>query len=117
MGRKTSNSFPNSSKGQLGATFVKAIKNWKNILATYGLFYIIVVRQFFEEERLVGISLRQSCVVERTPVVTKISVRCEHNIHKEVLLHDSSCPDEFEREVICRVVHEFERSAPKFHQC
>jgi len=80
------------------------------------------VRQFFEKERSVGMCLKRSCVVARTAAATGVSVKSIHNIRKECLSQDGEIltplkryaatrvrvnPDEFDREVIRRVVHAF----------
>lgn len=69
-----------------------------------------------------GKSIKKSCVIERTATATGVSVRSVCNIHKEFTSQDSTIltpikrysasrvrvnPDEFDREVIRRVVHSF----------
>ena len=67
-------------------------------------------------------SLKQSCVVERTAAATGISIRAVNNMQKEFISQDGTLliplkryaasrvrinPDEFDREVIRRTVHVF----------
>jgi hypothetical protein len=91
-------------------------------LASQSKYIVESVRQFFEKERSVGMSLKRSCVVERTATATGVSVRSVRNIHKEFASQDGALltplkrysssrvrinPDEFDREVIHHVVHSF----------
>jgi hypothetical protein len=91
-------------------------------LASQSKYIVESVRQFFEKERSVGMSLKRSCVVERTATATGVSVRSVRNIHKEFASQDGALltplkrysssrvrinPDEFDREVIRHVVHSF----------
>ena len=67
---------------------------------------------FFEKERSVGMSLKRSCVVERTASATGVSIRSVRNVHKEFIAQDGTLltplkryassrvrvnPDEFDR--------------------
>ena len=52
-----------------------AKKPGKGVRLTSQMKYVVQnVRQFFEKEKSVGMSLKQSCVVERTAAATGISI-------------------------------------------
>ena len=100
-----------------------AKKPGKGVRLTSQSKYIVEsVREFFEKEKSVGMSLKRSCVVERTAAATGVSVRSVRNIHNEFSAHSGTLltplkrysasrvrinPDNFDREVIRRVVHGF----------
>ena len=80
------------------------------------------VRQFFEEEKSVGMCLQRSCVAKWTAAATGVSIRTVLNIRRECVSHDGEFlipvkrystsririnPDSFDREVIRRTVHGF----------
>ena len=94
------------------------------------------LREFFEKERSVGMSLKStcSCVVKRTASATEVSGRSVHSVHKEFITQNGGLltplkrylssslqinPDEFDQEVIRHMVHVFmkERSTPHSLQC
>ena len=88
-------------------------------LTSQSKYIVENVRQYFEKERSVGMSLKRSCVVERTMSATGISIRNVRNVHKEFIAQDGTLltplkryvrvrvnPDEFDRETIRRVVHD-----------
>ena len=92
----------------------------KGVRLTSQSKYIVEnVRQLFEKD---GMSLKRSCVVERTSAATGVSVRSVKYIHKELTSQDGTLltplkrysasrvrinPDELDREIIRRVVHDF----------
>ena len=114
----------NSSKSPEDQELHKVAKKpRKGVRLTSQSKYIVQnVRQFFEKERSVGMSIKRSCVVERTAAATGVSVRTVKYINKEITSQDGTLltplkrysasrvrinPDEFDREIIRRVVHEF----------
>lgn len=114
--KKSSGSSKSSSSEQELHKVAK--RPGKGVRLTSQSKYIVEnVRQFFEKERTVGMSLKRSSVVERTAAATGISVRSVRNIHKEMLSQDGTLLtplkrysasririniDEFDREIIRR---------------
>ena len=118
--KKSGSSSKNTAEQELHRV---AKKPGRGVRLTSQSKYIVEnVRQFFEKERSVGMSLKRSCVVERTASATGISIRSVRNVHKEFIAQDGTLltplkryapsrvrvnPDEFDREIIRRVVHDF----------
>ena len=118
--KKSGNSSKKTAEQELHRV---AKKPGRGVRLTSQSKYIVEnVRQFFEKERSVGMSLKRSCVVERTASATGISIRSVRNVHKEFIAQDGTLltplkryassrvhvnPDEFDRETIRRVVHDF----------
>ena len=59
-----------------------AKKPGKGVRLTSQSKYIVKnVRQLFEKERSVGMSLKRSCVIQRTAAATAVSIRTVNYIH------------------------------------
>ena len=72
---KTKNSGSSSRKTAEQELHRVAKKPGRGVRLTSQSKYIVEnVRQFFEKERSVGMSLKRSCVVERTASATGISI-------------------------------------------